>query len=304
MLKKCLKYDLKAVFRIWWIAAISVLGLALVCGFCTRRMALNTDPNNMMIMEGMVVFSSVVAAIAFEILTVILLIVRYYTNFFKDEGYLTFTLPVKRQTLFLSKIISSILANFATLTVIGLGVCIVLLMTPCVDDIVSAPLLLSTVQLEQAPPNMLVAFAIAYGNAFADAIENIGGYFWIYAAEVCVLGFFGLLMQTLLIYFCMTIGATVAKKQKILAAIGIYYGSNMLISFVQQIGFFAMLAWAMSGLVMNIEILEELQQDEAFFMILPMAALLLLIWILFYAIVSTILAFASLGTLERKLNLQ
>jgi hypothetical protein len=65
-----------------------------------------------------------------------------------------------------------------------------------------------------------------------------------------------------------------------------------------------MLAWAMSGLVMNLEKLEGLQQAEAFSVLLPLAALLLLIWILFYAIVSTILGFASLGTLERKLNLQ
>ena len=119
-----------------------------------------------------------------------------------------------------------------------------------------------------------------------------------------MLGFFAMLTQTLLINFCMTIGATVAKKQKILASIGIYYGCNMIISFVQQIGFFAMLAWAMSGLAMNMEKILAPQQDEAFFVILPLDALLLLIWILFYAIVSTLLGFASLGTLARKLNLQ
>jgi hypothetical protein len=303
MLKKCLKYDLKAVFRIWWIAAVSVLGLAVVCGFCTRRMVLNTDPNNMMIMESMAVVSSVVAAIAFSILSTILLIVRYYTNFFKDEGYLTFTLPVKRQTLFLSKIISSVIVNFATAAVIGLGVCLVLLMTPCAGNRVSG-LFFMPLELDKSAPNMLIALIVAYGENIVASIEQLGFLFWIYVLEVCALVFLGLLMQTLLIYFCMTIGATVAKKQKILASIGIYYGSNMVISLVQQLGFFAMLAWAVSGLAMNAEKLEGLVQDEAFFMILPLAALLLLIWILFYAIVSTILGFASLGTLERKLNLQ
>jgi hypothetical protein len=298
-----LKYDLKAVFRIWWIAAASVLGLAIVCGFCTRRMVLNTDPNNMMIMEGMAVVSSVVAAIAFSILSTILLIVRYYTNFFKDEGYLTFTLPVKRQTLFLSKIISSVIVNFATAAVIGLGVCIVLLMTPCAGNRVSG-LFFMPLELDKSAPNMLIALIVAYGENIVASIEQLGFLFWIYVLEVCALVFLGLLMQTLLIYFCMTIGATVAKKQKILASIGIYYGSNMVISLVQQLGFFAMLAWAMSGLVMNLEKLEGLQQAEAFSVLLPLAALLLLIWILFYAIVSTILGFASLGTLERKLNLQ
>ena len=38
-----------------------------------------------------------------------------------------------------------------------------------------------------------------------------------------------------LIYMCMTIGAVVAKKHKVLAAFGVYYGVNMGFSFVMQI---------------------------------------------------------------------
>ena len=33
MLKKLLKYDLRAVFKYWWVAALSTLALAVICGF-------------------------------------------------------------------------------------------------------------------------------------------------------------------------------------------------------------------------------------------------------------------------------
>ena len=36
MLKKCLKYDLQSVVRIWWILAATMLGAALIAGLACR----------------------------------------------------------------------------------------------------------------------------------------------------------------------------------------------------------------------------------------------------------------------------
>ena len=36
MLKKCLKYDFRSVFRLWWIMAVSMLGAAVVAGLGIR----------------------------------------------------------------------------------------------------------------------------------------------------------------------------------------------------------------------------------------------------------------------------
>lgn len=46
MLKKLLKYDLKAVFKYWWIAAISTLGLSVLGGFAVTvlRDTVSTEP--------------------------------------------------------------------------------------------------------------------------------------------------------------------------------------------------------------------------------------------------------------------
>ena len=102
MLKKLLKYDLKAVFKYWWIAAISTLGLSVLGGFAVTvlRDTVSTEPEKKVpiILE---ILSSIalplvyLGFIALGILTVIMIFARYYKNFFSDEGYLTFTLPVK-----------------------------------------------------------------------------------------------------------------------------------------------------------------------------------------------------------------
>ncbi len=36
MLKTCVKYDLKAILRLWWIVAVSMLGASLVAGIGIR----------------------------------------------------------------------------------------------------------------------------------------------------------------------------------------------------------------------------------------------------------------------------
>ena len=77
---------------------------------------------------GMLSYIAVIYATAiFAGGTNILLYVRYYTHFFSDQGYLTFTLPVKREMHFYSKTVSglvymlasSVVAAFAVLCMIG-----------------------------------------------------------------------------------------------------------------------------------------------------------------------------------------
>ena len=41
--------------------------------------------------------------------TLIFVFIRYYKNFFTDEGYLTFTLPVKRSTLLNAKTVNAMI---------------------------------------------------------------------------------------------------------------------------------------------------------------------------------------------------
>ena len=107
MLKKLLKYDLKSVFKYWWIAAIASLGLSAAGGFCISVMMAEKDvPALIAVLIVLTLLFSIIGIVAFSILSYILLYVRFYKNFFTDEGYLTFTLPVKRSQLLNSKLIT------------------------------------------------------------------------------------------------------------------------------------------------------------------------------------------------------
>ena len=53
-------------------------------------------------MAMLLVIACVMAIIASAVVTELLVFVRFYKNFFTDEGYLTFTLPVSRKDLLLS----------------------------------------------------------------------------------------------------------------------------------------------------------------------------------------------------------
>ena len=114
MLRKLLKYDLKWVYKIvvvFYILAIifSAIGRGLIA------------------IENSLIFS-VLAQISFGIAISMMvsslinclmrLWARFIKNLYKDESYLTHTLPVKKKTIYASKIISAFISIFTTVVVI------------------------------------------------------------------------------------------------------------------------------------------------------------------------------------------
>ena len=118
MLKKLLRYDLKSVFKYWWIAAIASFCLSILGGGSIATLASEHNDSALLTAgAGIGVFITIMGLCAFTLSATILIFVRFYKNFFTDEGYLTFTLPVRRSQLINSKLIMSILVNFSTLLV-------------------------------------------------------------------------------------------------------------------------------------------------------------------------------------------
>ena len=118
MLLKLLKYDLRSVFKYWWIAALSTLGLSVLGGFCILILDSSIIANVYQILAGFAMGVVILGFVAFLILSQILVFMRYYKNFFSDEGYLTFTLPVKRTHLITSKLITATLNIVCTAIVL------------------------------------------------------------------------------------------------------------------------------------------------------------------------------------------
>ena len=116
MLKKLLKYDLKDRCKFLVIFYILSLFFALL-----TRLFLSIENSFIMNVIGQIC-SGVTISMIFNILinNLIRLWVRFKQNLYGDESYLTHTLPLEKKTLYLSKVLTSIITLFTSIVVIGL----------------------------------------------------------------------------------------------------------------------------------------------------------------------------------------
>ncbi len=104
MLSKLLKYDFKSLSKI----LIPVYLVSLLLALLTRVINMLADKFHIFsVPSGFISGIFVVVLIAIPIATFIFTILKFYQNLIKDEGYLMHTLPVSKNSLILSKTISS-----------------------------------------------------------------------------------------------------------------------------------------------------------------------------------------------------
>lgn len=101
MLGKLFKYEFRAVARTLVPLYIGTLLLALLNGF-----ALHFEFN---FFTGLMLFALSAFGIAIFVVTLVLIIQRFWNNLLKDEGYLMFTLPVSSYQLVASKLLSALI---------------------------------------------------------------------------------------------------------------------------------------------------------------------------------------------------
>ena len=149
--------------------------------------------------------------------SVFVVVYRFYKRCFTDEGYLTFTLPVNQHQILLSSFLNSVFGVFlvvlACFGAVMLAGGMFLLALNSTQEILWADVWLSWQDVWQ---QLVDSFR-----------KNIG--------QFALLGFSGLvsaLSELMLLMLAVTIGALVAKKHKILAAVGVYYGIGFVMSFV------------------------------------------------------------------------
>lgn len=279
-MRNLLKYDFKYTWRIWWIAAVaSVAATFLGCISIRRSICypeIGESPLTKSVqgvLDGLSVSGIIVYILAlalFIFLIELVVMYRYYKNLFTDEGYLTFTLPVKEDTILISKTISGFLwyliTTVAVLVLAGVG----------------------------------ILFSIrCYGTDWGDVFIGIGhaikqfnfeteGYAPLYLLEVILIIVFGCTFNILLGYVSITIGSIIAKKNKLLAAIGIYFAICIVFSIFCNV----------MGLVgiFNFDAATNLAASK-------MIAVMLLLVMLFLAAVSAIAYFCNVQLLKKKLNL-
>lgn len=278
MLRKLLRYDFKAVLKYWWIAAVSVLVLSVLGGSCISVMTSEKDlPEVAMAMATIGMMLVVLSYGVLAFLTMILIFIRFYKNFFSDEGYLTFTLPVKRTQLLNSKLIASVTTMCITIFVLFLGV-LVMLAVGFAEEVFTQ--------------QFWTDFWEGIRGLFAELSGAELSYLLTYIVEVLLLMVLAEVFSCLFLFNCITFGSIITKKAKVIASIGIYYGVNSVLSFVIQL-FYLFSIPALGYWISN------LSQAQG----MPVLALILLGIDLLVALLCSLLYCLEYWMLDRKLNL-
>ncbi len=125
MLKKLLKYDLKWTYKILNIIYV----LSIIFAIITRFLIELNSPTSILkdIIKSSLALKitlEITRGIAITILinimvnTIIRIILRFKSNLFSDEAYLTHTLPIPKQTIYLSKVLNAIIISLTSIFVI------------------------------------------------------------------------------------------------------------------------------------------------------------------------------------------
>ncbi len=212
MLGKLFGYDFKAIGRPACLIHLIVLGvtlLAMIAGFAGYWMS-ELDPTSMtealQAVAALGVVSGFVALACLVPATFIVVIQRFYANFYTDQGYLTFTLPTRASTLLWSKILAGSLWLLISIVVATQGA---LVLTVSMNGLVE-------------------------GYDFYDSVP-----YWILNVESLGIGgagevptvIFGSLSSIaslasllLLAYAALTLGATWARQHKVACGIALFIG--------------------------------------------------------------------------------
>ena len=209
MVRKLMKYDFLSYLRSLIPMDIVLLAIAVI----TRLIQLTEDDStSYRILLGSSLAALAIACIVALVMTVVLCIARFYRSLFAAEGYLSLTLPVTHGQHILAKTISAVIVSAVTVVSILVALAIA-----------SAGDVLAEVVKAGAYLVRIAAREMGTGNVILWIVECI------------VLAVTATAALYLMFYFCLTVGQT-AKKNRILAAVGVAFGLYLLTQILGTIG--------------------------------------------------------------------
>lgn len=284
MLKKLLKYDMQPIYKVWWIIAASVIGISVVGAISLRLFVEATMANDVSMFFSVIwmfvgIFS-IIGVISSIAITSILAHYRFYKNFYTDEGYLTFTLPASRKILLFSKTLNTLIWETAhTVLILICALIYFIIVPPGGEDSIINPIVFEE-----------------FGKIISATWKTTGAWLILYVFEFLILAVCTRAFSIILIELCITIGAIISKKYKLLVAIGIYYLVNGALSFASQLIMTFGMSFSGEGLYLILEKMSLTATHAAL-------AVLLLVIAAIIATITLILYFVMLDKIERKLNL-
>lgn len=206
MVKKLFKHELLSYTRFLIPVYIALLGTATLTR-AVQFFETDTAAFIAVMISSIIVFC--ICVFAATLLTQIVAIVRFYKHLFTSEGYLTFTLPVKVSQHIFVKLASSVIVIMLTSLIVSLSIGITLS---------------SELGLELFKAGMYL---------FEILVDKIGAHVFFYIIEFAILMVVATTTAMLLFYTCLTLGQ-LAKKNRVLLAVGIYFGYNFAVQFISS----------------------------------------------------------------------
>ena len=212
MLSKLLKHEFRATGRTMLPVYAAVVVLAVLANFSIR--VIDRSVHTLLtIFCGLIIAAFVIGIIAAGIMTVVMMIKRFYTNYLKDEGYLMHTLPVSVHVLVWSKMIVSVVWFAATAVMI----CLVILLT-------------ALIQTGTSLAQFFAGFpSWAEIKAFMEQAGIRSGDLWVIGLEMLLAVVVAGLYTCLHFYAAMSLGH-MFSKDKILLSIVFFVGISFVLS--------------------------------------------------------------------------
>ena len=214
MLKKLFVHEWKDCWKLVSLMNLIVVLLTLI-GVVPLSQQDFLKSSNIIVTVGIVLYVTIyiIALIALSFFVSLFFFIRFYKNMYTDEGYLMHTLPVTKAQLVWSKALVAIIWHLITVFILSLSVL-----------------------------SLVYAGIVGSGETidFAQISSELGlGYIstWSYVALITVYVFsivVGSFMSVFMGYLSVSIGQ-LFQKQKVIAAIGVYFGFNFLIQIISNI---------------------------------------------------------------------
>ncbi len=201
---KLMKYDLRAALRLFIPVWIGILILSAI-----NAIVIYSSPDwdhwILDVMTTLCMVANVLLLVSMFVITMIYVVLRFYQSMIRDEAYLTFTLPVRVDSILWAKIFGGMILYGGSFLVFLASVCI-----------------LVSGGLEYADLPYIwrgLTSIVSAGELIATAVFFL------------ILALVGLIMNLLQMFVAMAIGQ-LSQKHKVLASVGAYIGINIAISTV------------------------------------------------------------------------
>ena len=208
MLGKLIKYEFKATYRLFLPTYLGTILFAILAKLFTSINSLATFAGGAFM--GVIIAIYVIIILMSLVLTLVLIIQRFYKNLTKDEGYLSHTLPVGVDSHIWGKLIPAVVWNIAT------------------SVVVVASILIATGSKEVFDG---IAYVWQWFTEFFAAYVQMP--LWLFILELCIIVLISTASSIVNFYSAIAIGHLFTKR-RVLMSIVAYFGIAFIVSMISS----------------------------------------------------------------------